>query len=194
MSRAYPELFILRHGQTEWNREKRAQGRLDSPLTELGRAQAKTQNMLLRQARLPAGTTFQSSPLGRARQTAEIAFDGLARTIGFDERLMEVSVGQCEGMLLSECARRWPDVFDTGIWGEWCFLAPGSEGFAAFSRRILSWLDDLNGPTVVMAHGMVSLVMRGLVLGLDMQDSLALPGGQGVVYHLKNGTHTRLEA
>ncbi len=194
MARAYPELFILRHGQTAWNREKRAQGHLDSPLTALGLEQARTQNALLKQAGLPDGVSFHCSPLGRARQTAELALAGLAQEIRHDDRLMEVSVGDCEGMLLSDCAERWPGVFDTGVWGEWCFLAPGGEGFAAFSGRLQSWLDDLRGPAVVVAHGMVSLILRGLVLGLDMQDSLALPGGQGVVYHVKDGEHRRLAA
>ena len=192
MALDYPELFILRHGQTEWNREKRAQGHMNSPLTELGVEQARAQNMLLRQAGLPENVAFHCSPLGRARQTAELALAGLAETIHYDDRVMEICVGECEGMLLEDCAARWPAVFDSGIWGEWCFLAPGSEGFDAFSKRILSWLDDLTGPTVVVAHGMVSLVMRGLVLGLDMEGSLALPGGQGVVYHIKEGVHRKL--
>ncbi len=190
----YRELFILRDGQTEWNREKRAQGHMDSPLTELGRQQARTQNALLKQAGLPADTAFHCSPLGRARQTAALAFDGLAREVVYDDRLKEVSVGACEGLPLEDCQRRWPVVFDTGLWGEWCFLAPGGEGHAAFAARITSWLDDLRGPTVVVAHGMVSLIMRGLVLGLDLADSLALPGGQGVVYHVKDGVHRRLAA
>jgi probable phosphoglycerate mutase len=146
MGTNYPELFILRHGQTEWNREKRAQGWMDSPLTDLGREQARTQNELLQQAGLPADTSFHCSPLGRTRQTAALALAGLTRDIHFDERLKEVSVGECEGLLIDDCIKRWPEVFATGLWGEWCFIAPGSEGFAAFSARIQSWLDELSGP------------------------------------------------
>ena len=194
MAKTYPELFILRHGQTEWNREKRAQGHKDSPLTDKGRQQAREQNLLLQQAALPRDTQFWCSTAGRARQTAALAFDGLTDTVRFDNRLKEVGVGECEGMLIEDCIARWPEVFGTGLWGEWCFIAPGGEGLEMFSGRISSWLDELQGPTVVVEHGMVSLIMRGLVLGLDLADSLALPGGQGVVYHVKDGAHRRLGA
>ncbi len=194
MNATTPEIFILRHGQTEWNREKRAQGRMDSPLTDLGREQARAQNTLLKSAALPPDTRYYCSPLGRTRQTAELALAGLADDVILDARLMEVSVGECEGQLLADCAARWPAVFDTGMWGEWCFLAPGGEGFHAFSQRLQSWLDELATPAVIVGHGMVSLILRGLVLGLDMEASLALPGGQGVVYHVKDGVHRRLGA
>ncbi|MEL6841550.1 MAG: phosphoglycerate mutase family protein, partial [Pseudomonadota bacterium] len=55
---AYPDLFILRHGETEWNREGRMQGHLDSPLTPKGEGQADRQGVLLGGLDLPADTTF----------------------------------------------------------------------------------------------------------------------------------------
>ncbi|MGB3177179.1 MAG: histidine phosphatase family protein, partial [Albidovulum sp.] len=59
--------------------------------------------------------------------------------------------------------------------------------------RLRDYLADLTGPTVIIAHGMVSLFLRGAVLGLDLDGIAGLPGGQGVVYHLKDGIQTRLE-
>ncbi len=194
MGRDYPELFILRHGQTEWNRKRRMQGHMNSPLTQLGREQAAMQNRLLASAVLPAETVFHSSTAGRARETAAIAFAGLARKVHFDDRLQEVSVGECEGLLFEECNAIWPDLFDAHPDMRWTFHAPGGESFDRFSGRLADWLAEQSHPMVVVAHGIVSHVLRGLVLGLDQEQILALPGGQGVVYHVKDGVHRRLGA
>src|SRR5206468_11831561 len=68
-----PVIYLVRHGQTEFNRERRIQGHVDSPLTELGVRQARAVGWLLRDLiRDPAGWRVVSSPLGRAASTAEI--------------------------------------------------------------------------------------------------------------------------
>ena len=84
----YPELLILRHGETEWNREGRMQGALDSPLTYVGRAQALAQGAALRAAGIGPVRWF-SSPQGRALETARLA-SGEARVTA-DDRLREES-------------------------------------------------------------------------------------------------------
>lgn len=190
----FPELFILRHGQTEWNAERRIQGHSESVLTALGRQQAQTQGQLLREIGLPSGTGFHCSTAIRARQTAELALAGLADPdqVRFDSRLREIGVGECEGLVRSECEQRWPDLFAEYGPVEWIFRAPGGEGLAAFQARLGAWLVEQDGPRVVVAHGMVSMVLRGMVLGLSLEESLALPGGQGVLYHLVGGVHRRI--
>ena len=69
---AHPPLYILRHGETEWNALERLQGHHDSPLTPLGQAQAAAQHQILAGEDL-RGYTALSSPQARALQTAEIA-------------------------------------------------------------------------------------------------------------------------
>ena len=193
-ARDYPELFVLRHGQTEWNAAGRMQGHMDSPLTALGREQAAIQGRILRARDLPAQTTYHCSPQGRARHTAELALAGLTEAPVIDDRLKEVSVGVFEGLTMTDLLTDWPDLMHMKSPYSWHYRAPGGEGFEGFRARIKDWLDAQTAPAVVVTHGMVSGVLRGLVLGLDVDGIAKLPGGQGIVYHIKDGLHRRLEA
>ncbi|GGD32372.1 histidine phosphatase family protein [Sinisalibacter lacisalsi] len=186
-----PELWILRHGQTEWNAEGRKQGGRDSPLTALGRSQAADQNRILRRTDLPDRTTFQVSPQGRA--TAAIALDGIAVPV-VDDRLREIELGDFEGKTDAELRAGWPDIMDRDDPLPWHFHAPGGETWGAFNARIADWLADQRAPAVIVAHGMLSAVLRGQVLGLDIAGISRLPGGQGIVWHIRDGVMTRLEA
>ena len=189
-----PDLFILRHGQTEWNAIRRMQGALDSPLTDLGREQAARQAVLLERAGVRGAThSFHVSPQGRARQTAEIALAGLGTTPAVDERLREISLGDWDGLTQAEIEKRSPGIFADSHPFLWMDAAPGGEGFDAFDRRVRTFLADLRAPAVIIAQGMVSLFLRGAVLGLDPDGIAALPGGQGVVYQISGGRQTRLE-
>jgi len=106
-------MFLALHGQTEWNRDGRVQGQLDSPLTEHGRRQAVTAARILGGQSLVPGTfEIVCSPLGRTRETARI----IAAELGFDisairsdERLREVSLGQWDGHTRAEIEARWPE-------------------------------------------------------------------------------------
>ena len=69
-----------------------------------------------------------------------------------------------------------------------CILAaPGGESYDAFSARIRSVLEAARRPTVIVAHGIVGRVLRGLWLGLERSQLAGLPGGQGCIFHLKEG-------
>ena len=104
-------IYLIRHGQTEFNREDRVQGRVDSPLTDLGVAQARAMGDRLRSLKAADGRDWRvaTSPLGRAMRTAQIA----AETAGLpapqvDTRLVEVDYGQIEGLTRAEVDVRWP--------------------------------------------------------------------------------------
>lgn len=191
---SHPELYILRHGQTEWNAIRRMQGALDSPLTALGREQAARLGVILREAGVTADShAFRVSPQGRARQTAGIALAGIGADAIVDDRLREISLGVYDGLTHAEIDEHYPGAFDQTDPFLWYDTALNGEGFAAFSDRIAAVLADLAGPTVIIAHGMVSRFLRGAALGLDLDGIAGLPGGQGVVYHLKDRIQTRLE-
>jgi len=191
----YPEIFVLRHGQTEWNRIGRHQGRKDSPLTELGRAQARDQGAVL--ARELAGRTDIDafcSPQGRARDTAGLAVVPLGHVPGLDARLCEISFGQWEGLTFAEISQRWPARMagaQNDMFG-WHFQAPGGESFDDMFVRAKDFLDNLTGPTIIVTHGMTSRFLRGIWLGADPDEMAALPGGQGCVYHMCCGKQRRL--
>jgi probable phosphoglycerate mutase len=192
MRHAYPELYILRHGETVWNAADRMQGWLNSPLTETGQAQASAQGDILRSRDL-TGFRAYSSPQGRAFQTAALALaPWWPDPIGTDMRLREVSVGEWQGCLRSDIKRDNPELFKEEKPFQWYDIAPGGEGFAGLAVRCRDFLEDLTGPSILVTHGMTSRILRCLVLGLEIEDMAQLPGGQGVVYHLKDGTQTKL--
>ena len=107
------KLGFIRHGQTNWNAEGRLQGSSDIPLNDVGRQQARDAVAVL-----GAGTwdAIVSSPLSRARETAEIIAAGLGIELGrsYDE-LIERDYGQAEGMTDEEWEKLWPNKAGGGI-------------------------------------------------------------------------------
>lgn len=183
----YPELYILRHGQTVWNAEQRMQGWLNSPLTPKGAQDAARQGEILAGLDLE-GFAFWSSPSGRAFQTAGIACGILATEINTDVRLREIGVGDWAGVLRSGLPMgTGPDPelnqYET---------APGGEGLAAVEVRVGAFLSELKGPAVLITHGITSRAIRGLVVGPDALANPTIHGGQGCVYHLKDGVQKLL--
>lgn len=130
------KLYLVRHGQTDWNAANRLQGQSDIPLNGIGVAQARSLRDQIRQRGLRFNAIY-SSPLQRARKTAEIIADG--GPIIIDDRLNERNIGQFEGSPPSA-------LFNNGI----DFLDPkansdsfGVEPIRDFHNRALSFLEDL---------------------------------------------------
>lgn len=189
---SYPELYVLRHGETEWNAEGRMQGALNSPLTETGRQQAARQAEILSKVDLE-GFDILSSPQGRAFETAAIALARQVTHVQTDDRLREIGVGDWAGKLRSELAEGI-DVVE-GPDGALALyeIAPGGEGFAALEQRCAAFLATLTRPSVLVTHGITSRMIRALATGSGRADLANMGGGQGIVYHLKNAVQKRLE-
>jgi broad specificity phosphatase PhoE len=184
-------ILLVRHGETEWNRERRHQGRFDSPLTGHGIGQARAIGRRL--AKLPEAVAapIVASPQGRARRTAEIIHEeqGGAGALRVDDRLREHSVGSWDGLTYSEIEARLPGVFDGEGSHEWYFRAPAAESYAAFAGRVGEWLEgqDETAPIIVVAHGLVTRVLRGLYAGLPRAEALNLPVPQDRIFRLSRG-------
>ncbi|MFW8592700.1 histidine phosphatase family protein [Cribrihabitans neustonicus] len=186
----FPKIWLLRHGQTKWNAERRIQGQLESPLNEPGIAQARHQARLMA-AVMQDGPPCFASPLGRAQQTADIALGGAP--FETDVRLAEAYAGDFQGLTLEEVAAAYPQIHAANPRHLDLFCAaPGGEGFASFHARILDFMTSLGGPSVVVAHGLLGQVMRGIACGLDRAQMAELPNGQGCVYVLEGGVETVL--
>jgi probable phosphoglycerate mutase len=191
-------IYLVRHGQTEFNREDRVQGRVDSPLTELGRQQAAAMGARLQALMREAGGDWaiEVSPLGRARQTAAIIADitGLPEP-RIDARLIEVGYGVFEGFTRVELDARWPEFAGVnGIFGQ----APGGESFEDLSDRVGDWLAEAGrrpaaARTIAVTHAGVARTMRGLYLGLDVEAVRQLDKPQGVIFRLASGAVERLD-
>ncbi|MFD2741313.1 histidine phosphatase family protein [Sulfitobacter aestuarii] len=188
----HPPLWFLRHGQTQWNAEHRLQGQLDSPLTAQGRRDAARQAALLPPILAQKPAIFVS-PLGRARQTAEIALQGAAyRT---DPRLMEIHAGAWQGLTRSAIVRDHPHLQGDAVSPLDIYAAAeAGEGISVFRARIADFLDHLQGPSVVIAHGLLGQVLRAELRGIDLAEAGRLCNRQGCIYHLERGRETLMEA
>ncbi len=160
-----PCLLLLRHGETEWNRAGRLQGRDDSPLTATGLAQAED----LARACADLGVTrVITSPLGRAKTTAECIAAACGVAIALREGLAEMSFGMCAGLTLDQVRARCPELFEARERDRWHHRWPQGEGYADVLPRVLAALaGDLplatTPPSAIVAHQSVN---RALMHGL----------------------------
>ncbi len=187
----FPKIWFLRHGETEWNAERRVQGQLESRLSARGLEHARRQADLMAPILSSESPPCFVSPLGRAQQTAEIALPGCGLVT--DARLAEVHAGDFQGHRLEDLQAENPAYFERNSTALDMFCeAPGGEGYGPFYARALDFLTTLNGPSVVVAHGLLGQVVRGIVCGLDRSEMARLENGQGCVYVLENGSETVL--
>lgn len=184
----YPELYILRHGETTWNAENRMQGELNSPLTPKGEMDAVRQGEILARLDLD-GFSFICSPQGRAFQTAGIALARLADHVRTDDRLREIGVGDWSGRLRDELPM--PEGKDPFM--AQYEVAPNGEGFVRLEARCRAFLADLSGPAVLVTHGITSRMIRSIMIGEGAHAVATVHGGQGCVYHLKDGVQNLFE-
>ena len=166
-----PTLIFIRHGETDWNAEGRFQGQRDIPLNAHGRSQAQRNGRTLAE-QMPeaAGFDFVASPLERTRQTMEIARSAMGLVPSgyrLDPILKEITFGRWEGYTAPELMQRWPDLVAERDVDKWGFQPPQGESYAMLSERIATWLASVTKDTVVVSHGGVCRVLRGLLLGLD---------------------------
>jgi len=189
-------IYLVRHGQTEFNRERRIQGHVDSPLTELGVRQAHAVGRLLRDLiREPEGWRIVSSPLGRAHATAQIVSARLGGLpVELDERLKEMSWGAHDGRLRSELEAEHPETFGkTG----WAFDAGSGESYEAVAERVGDWLASLppepERRVIAVSHGISGRVLRGLYADLPRNLAGQQDVPQDAVYLLQHGGVGRID-
>jgi len=182
-----PEICVIRHGETEWNRAGRMQGGLDSPLTDLGRAQARAMTAVLQSVGVEPGPwSALTSPQGRAVETARLALVPLGMQALPEPELREIAMGDWAGLSREEIATGWPGPEDEHFLETYA-RAPGGEGFDALWERVGRVLSGLTGPTVIVTHGMTSRFLRTRALGWGLDRLDVVQGGQGVLFHLKDG-------
>ncbi|HEX3350831.1 MAG TPA: histidine phosphatase family protein [Acetobacteraceae bacterium] len=136
--------WFLRHGETDWNTKFLAQGNLEVPLNEHGMAQARVAAEMLRGRDI---RTVVSSPLSRARITAEMAAAALGLSVEIDPELHEVEYGVMNGVVMAA----W---FDDWVAGK--STPDGAESFADLRARAVRAVNralDKPGPVLVVAHG-----------------------------------------
>jgi probable phosphoglycerate mutase len=165
--RVADQMWVVRHGATQWSVAGRHTGTTDLPLTEQGRQQAETIRPVLGRARF---ARVLSSPLQRARETARLCgFDHPA----IDADLAEWDYGTYEGRTTADIRGERPG------WSLWHDGCPDGESAADVGRRcdaVLSRLRDVDGVVLVVAHGHLLRVLaaRWLALAPEQGALLAL--------------------
>jgi len=171
-------ILLLRHAETDWNRERRYQGWRDIPLSPTGRAQAESAGRLLAASPLAA---VWSSPLARARETAALIAAPHTLAVHEADAFKEMGFGDWEGLTRDEVRERFPDAHRA--WAETPHEAAwsGAETLGVVRARALAGLEALRaahqGQTVcLVSHGITSriLILEALGLGLDRLWSLQL--------------------
>ncbi|HEY0275705.1 MAG TPA: histidine phosphatase family protein [Paenirhodobacter sp.] len=182
-------IYLLRHGQTEYNLEGRYQGGSDSPLTALGRRQGLAYGERLAD-HLRDGEIW-SSPLPRATDTAGLLAAALPGVpVRIDARLREISFGQWDGMTRAEIEQGWPGQRKHHPPRQWMFHAPGGEGLTAAQDRLRAVLHDAGqtaGDVILVSHGITGRLMRGLHAGVSLEAALRLDVPQDLIFRLHPG-------
>lgn len=189
-------IYLVRHGETLWNREGRMQGHLDSPLTARGEDQARRVGEALR-GRVDMDFTMISSPLGRTRRTAHIVCESLDRDAAsctHDDRLKEMTWGSWDGLTLPEIESRDPGALACRARDRWRYVPPGGESYGMLAARLQEWLDGVPAEArlVVVAHGAVGQVLRGLYAGLSRDETMSLDEPQDTFFRLNGGGIERI--
>lgn len=154
------KIALIRHGSTAWNKEKRAQGSSDIPLDEEGKTDARK---LAARLHKETWDVLYSSPLERAKQTAEYISDKVGLAIQFDSRIVEASGGQIEGTTEPERIEKWGE--------DWRSLDLGIETPGSVVSRGMSFIDDVlekhkGKKVIVVSHGaLISHLLRELDSG-----------------------------
>ena len=201
MTRTHGVLHLVRHGQSEWNRIGRIQGRRESPLTELGREQAASLGRMLRAILPNPGIDIIASPLSRAFETATIIAGELGRAAGdvhADERINDFDVGVLAGYPgWDVVAADYPELARLRLEDPIRFRPPGGESGAdvlARARAFLAAREAAGGDTLVVCHGVINKFIRAAARGIEGGDIIALGEDQEVVYRLDGTIETELRA
>jgi broad specificity phosphatase PhoE len=167
---AEAHLWLIRHGQTDWNLEGRYQGQADPPLNATGRAQAR--GLLETLSGGPFAAVY-SSDLRRARDTAEVVARHVGLLVRVDPRLREVGLGRWEGMLFSDIKVEYAEAWQARQSDPLGARPPGGEALVEVAARAWAAADDMvaahpGAEVIVVAHGLTLAAIRVRALGLPL--------------------------
>lgn len=163
MEKSLPEIYLARHGETEWSMTGQHTGRTDIPLTTRGERNALSLGERLK------GTTFAkilTSPRSRARRTCELA--GFGDQAEVDQDLQEWDYGRYEGRRTADIRKERPDWY---LFRDGC---PGGESVEAIggrADRVVAHLRAIDGNVLIFSHGHILRVLAARWLGLPAGDA-----------------------
>ena len=191
----WPELYFVRHGETDWNAEGRYQGSKDIPLNAHGREQAALNGRLLksllaRSGRVATDFAWYVSPLSRTRETMDLIRTAIGEPrpdITIDPRLVEISFGLYEGHLHTELASGAMAIAGEREASFWDFRPPEGESYSDVARRVADFGASLTGPSIIVSHGGILRVLRALIEAFPRERAVNWFPPQDSVVHFANG-------
>ena len=188
------KFFLVRHGETEWNKLGRFQGQYDTLLNDTGVAQAR---LTARAAREWDVTAIYASPLTRTMQVAEEMGKQLELPVNTREGLKELALGELEGIESEAMRAGWPEVFAT--WNERPeqIEMPGGESLATLAERswqVIRELEASHSPVdnlAIVSHNFTIRAICGEVLGIPLANFHRLHLGLGSVSVFESGNRGR---
>ena len=184
------QVFLARHGETEWNAEHRLQGRSDTRLTARGQAHARALAELLADERIDA---IYTSTLRRTIDTA--APLAAARGLRPEARpeLAEISYGILEGQAAHELEDpKLRDLWEARRRDKLHFRAPGGESYEELRDRVMPFTEELgrrhaSGSVLIVGHRATNRVLLGLLLGLSLEETIRLKQKHDCVLEIRPG-------
>jgi broad specificity phosphatase PhoE len=170
-------IYLARHGQTAYNAEGRFQGQQEVPLDDTGRAQAAE---LAERAATYGFTALWTSPLLRARETADVVAARIGLAPHEDARFMETDAGDWTNRSFKEVIAEAPELFASFANAEPDFAFPGGESFVAQEERVADALYDVEKgelPALVVCHGMVIRAALSVRIGRWLPEGQRVPNG-----------------
>ncbi len=156
-------LLLVRHGKTEWNLQKRLQGRRDIELSDMGCSE-------LKELCIPAEFSqyhWLTSPLKRAIETAQLLGCSSPEV---DDRLIEMDFGDWEGFQIKELRAKYGQAMILNEAKGVHMCPPGGESPYDVQQRVCTLLQELNRPTIAVTHKGVIRAMKSLAYNWDMTD------------------------
>ena len=173
MSNAFPPPVIFcRHGQTDWNKERRLQGLTDIPLNEHGEGQAAHYGRTLEALDKDwSEYDFFYSPRMRTQKTLEIIFEHLKLPLDIakpDERLLDLNLGDWCGMRIPDIEQEYKEEWVARKQNPWNHPVPGNgENYASAAPRITEFVSELKRPSLIVGHGATGRLLRGILTKND---------------------------
>jgi len=189
-------IVMVRHSETDWNRENRFQGHADPPLNEPGRAQARE---LAAQLGTDWVTALYTSPLHRAHETARILAARLGLDVQFSDALKEVDVGSWSGLTRAEVEARFPDGFRR--WLAWRHGWEDGESYDELGARVVNGLLAIAAShpderVLAVTHGGPIRSTLAAAAGVDFDEARRSIGpiGNCTLFHfaIRNGAVERV--
>ncbi len=181
-------IYLVRHGQTEWNAERRMQGQWDSRLNEAGRRHADESGQFLATRGVQA---IYASPLGRVQETAAIIRPHLDIAPVLDDRLMEWSGGDWSGQLYADLAATQTDVFAAWQADMLNVRSPNGENFHDLMDRAGAFIAEMEQTPAhtiaIIAHGFINRALACRLLRSDARETLTIRQANNVIMEITTG-------